>query len=985
MIPGGRRTATISKTMCLVVMSLLCAPNATAQGTASITGSVTDVTGGVLPGVTVQASSPALIEKIRTVVTNDAGRYAITDLPPGPYVVTFELRAFRTLRHEGIQLTTGFTATINAELSVGDLTEQVTVSGASRALDLQNVRRYETVPREVIDTVPSGRNYRELATLVPGVQLMESGRMVTAMGGAISMDQFATLTAHGSRTSDTTLEVNGLNVNVFAIRQDSTYINFQDGNVQEYAFEVAAHSAESESGGVRVNVITKDGGNTFAGGITADVASRRLQSSNMTDALRAQGLRDPDAVKSLWSLNPSIGGPIVRDALWFYGGYARIVNRRYKAGPPYINTTPAAWRPTFDQARQIVAGEQTHDANLRLVWQAAARHKLSLYYDRNILCQCPYLAGATFGGIINTLEASHHSPRFTHLLQASWHMPATRRLLFESAISAGYFLADRSHYPEAVAPRIREASNGLSFRAPLVTPNFDDRNTNNTLRSTVSYVTGTHVAKVGGTWRFGDARQDYFALGNIAFETLNYRPTSVTYYSTPYSSASHMAEAGLFTQDQWVLRRLTLNLGLRYDYYAQDYPDVHLPPVEFVPTPRDFPGDTIVRWHDLSPRLGAAYDLSGRGRTAVKVSLGRFVLRQSLLTNPARANTSVTRAWTDPNGDFVIQGDPLEPRANGELGPSTNLNFGQPEVTDRYDPSFAFGFNRRPFNWEMSVSVEHEVLPRLVVNAALFRRWFGNFQVVDNLLVGPADYDGYCVKAPVDARLPASVRGRDICGLHDLTPAKAGHSDNRLTSSTNFGRQVEHWNGIDAAIRADLAGVFVQGGISSGRTMTDNCDVAPTLQDPTVRFCRLTTPFLTQIKAVGAYGLPWGAEVAATLQSFPGPAVGATAVYTSNQIQPSLGRPLSSAATAVVELIAPRTSYAARLTQVDLRLARIFSRDGVRIKGWVDFYNLFNVSTVQALNTTYGPTIGPNAGGAWLVPTQIAPARLMKVGVAVEF
>jgi hypothetical protein len=136
---------------------------------------------------------------------------------------------------------------------------------------------------------------------------------------------------------------------------------------------------------------------------------------------------------------------------------------------------------------------------------------------------------------------------------------------------------------------------------------------------------------------------------------------------------------------------------------------------------------------------------------------------------------------------------------------------------------------------------------------------------------------------------------------------------------------------------------------------------------------------------MGAYTLPGAVQISATLQSFPGPAIGATAVYTNNQIQPSLERPLSSTATARIELIAPNTRYAARLTQVDLRLARIFTRGDTRVTGWIDFFNLFNVNTVQALNTTYGRTIGPDAGGSWLVPTQIAPARLMKVGVAVQF
>src|SRR5438445_653426 len=236
---------------------------ARAQGTAAISGTVKDTTGAVLPGVTVEAASPALIEKIRVATTDGAGQFKIVSLPPGVYTVNFSVTGFGGIRREGIELTTGFTATVNAELRVGAVEESVTVSGDAPIVDVQNVKRQVVMTRDVVDALPTGKTAVEIATLIPGVQLMNgtgAGAAATGMGGSLGMDQFATLQAHGGRPADTRLEVNGINFNIFGQRQDSSYGNFQDGNVQEYSFEISAHSAESETGGVRVNLIPKEGG-----------------------------------------------------------------------------------------------------------------------------------------------------------------------------------------------------------------------------------------------------------------------------------------------------------------------------------------------------------------------------------------------------------------------------------------------------------------------------------------------------------------------------------------------------------------------------------------------------------------------------------------------------------------------------------------------------------------------------------------------------
>ncbi len=425
------------RTLSAGAMLLLCLPAlAAAQGTAGISGTVRDATGAVLPGVTVEAGSPALIEKVRTVVSDAAGQYKVVSLPPGVFTVTFSLTGFGSVRREGIELTTGFTATVDSELRVGAVEETVTVSGVSPIVDVQNVKRQVVMTRDVVDALPTGKTAVEVATLIPGVQLMNgtgAGAAATGMGGSLGMDQFATLAAHGGRPADTRLEVNGVNINIFGQRQDSSYANFQDGNVQEYSFEISAHSAESETGGVRVNIVPKDGGNVYSGNFFLSYSDDNFQSENMTPELRATGLRDPDKTVSLWTVNPSFGGPIVKDTLWFYGGYSRMVNERLKANT-YFNTDLAAWRPVFDTSQQATAAEKTHDANIRLTWQVAAKHKLSVYYSNNQLCQCPYLIGATYVGI-NAPEGATMAPRTSNIVQANWTAPLTNRVLVEAAAS----------------------------------------------------------------------------------------------------------------------------------------------------------------------------------------------------------------------------------------------------------------------------------------------------------------------------------------------------------------------------------------------------------------------------------------------------------------------------------------------------------------------------------------------------------------------
>jgi hypothetical protein len=970
---------------------------------ASIAGVVRDTSGAVLPGVTVEASSPALIERVRAVVTDGNGQYRILDLRPGTYSVSFALPSFSTVRRDGIELSGSFTATINAELQVGGVEETITVTGESPIVDVQNVSQQRVIGQEVLDTIPTGRSQFNAAVLIPGVTTSQID-----VGGTNTL-QITTMTIHGGRGGDFRLAVDGISVGNVSGTGAFTDFVVDTGSVREVVADYGSGMAEMETGGIRLNVIPREGGNTFTGSFFATGANRSFQSDNYTQELADLGLTQPNSLKQVYDINASGGGPILRDRLWFYSSTRGQTNQNYVAGVfENLNAGDLTkWTYEPDLSRQGVFFITHKSVNTRLTWQATPKNKISIYGDNQ------WRLWHHVQPTHSPEAASRYEFPKQRLMSIGWTSPLSDRVLVSA--SFGHFAESfLDPMPPEGSPlrkmiAVEEQGGpipGLRYRGRAIRSgpnvNYDITDMPNVLNSaaSVSYVTGAHAFKVGFTNRSGRRTQtqqdnDY----SLVYRFNNGVPNQIWQRATPFAQSEKLnAKLAVYAQDTWTIRRLTVNAGLRFDYFDFGFPEQHLGPGPLVPT-RNLTFEEVRSWvsfKDLSPRIGVAYDLFGTGKTALKASVNRYtesvgtaLSNYSTFGNPvARLSTQITRSWNDslfPAGDSRRQNywpdcDLLNPVANGECGAMSDRNFGLAVPTTSVDPAVLKGWGVAPYNWEFSTSVQHEVAPRVGVDVGYFRRIYGNFTVTDNLATAPGDYDPFSVTAPVDPRLPGGG-GYVISGLYNLNPAKVGQVDNLFTSASNYGKRIEHWNGVDASVGARLRdGLLVQGGLSTGRTTTDNCEVVAKLDNPSPIDCRVVTRFLTQYKAFGSYTVPRvDVRIAATFQSVPGPQILATFNASNALVQPSLGRPLSGgAANTAVPLLEAGTMYNERSNQVDLRFSKLVRVGRTRTAVNLDLYNALNANPVLSQNNTY-------TAAAWQRPQRILDARLFKISAQVDF
>jgi hypothetical protein len=983
-----------ARCMGLAGVAILCLPvGAFAQTGSSIAGVVKDTTGAVLPGVTVEASSPALIEKVRTVVTDGQGQYKIIDLVPGPYTVTFALAGFNTVKREGIDLPASFTATVNAELRVGALEETLTVTTQTPTVDVQNVVQRDVMSRDVVDAVPVGsKAVISIGVLIPGIITSQQD----VGGTAYTSSQIA---IHGGRQAEQQLLYDGVFYNNGqGVGGTYTGIVTNDGTVQEVSLETGGLSAESSLGGIRTNIIPKDGGNLFSGLFFGTFTNQSLQGNNLTSALIAQGITSAPHVTNAYDFNPAFGGPLVKDKLWFWGSYRRLVSDKTVPGIFY-NASPVPYQYVPNAGAPAPNDETNGNESIRLTAQLSARNKVTVQIQDAQRVIPGY--GYALNNNLNTPEATMYNaavPDYFGL--ATWTSPVTNRLLLEAGV--GFvnkdYVTNTQPGIDPLNPGYTELATGISWGNLTQTYGHNASHQYNG-RLVASYVTGSHAVKVGmtfmHTWAWTTSN---FTNNGVNLDLLNGVPKQVTVYATPLSFTENMnANVGLFAQDQWTIKHLTINYGIRYDNYIAGVPAESEGPGPNAPTRNyTFPAvNDLPNWKNVLPRLGAAWDLFGNGKTAIKGSISEYVEGPTLISftrlgEPAAAIiTNTTRTWNDTNGDFLAECNFANPAANGECGPIQNKNYDTSVISNTYSPS---ALTNRGTNWEAQAGIQHELLPSVSVSATYVRRWYQNLRVTQNTDVTSADYSPYCITAPVNPRLPGGG-GNQICGLYDVNPAQFGLTNNVISTTPNV---QDVYDGFDFTGSMRLPrGIVLQGGVSTGRERTNDCYALNDLSlstfsagnslavgtPRTQAFCDITPPFQPNIKFLGVYPLPWwGLQASAAFQSLPGPQITATETVTNAQIAPSLGRNLAAGVngTAAVSLIPPGTLFNGRLYQLDLRGTKTVKvGPRLRIQGMVDLYNVMNASSILAQNNTYGP--------AFETPTLILQPRLVKFSVQLNF
>jgi hypothetical protein len=1014
---------TLGVLLAVFVMSSL------AHAQASITGVVKDTSGAVLPGVTVEASSPALIEKTRSATTDGTGQYRIVDLRPGVYSVTFTLSGFNTFKRDEITLEGSFVATVNADLRVGALTETITVSGESPIVDVQSSQATRTLDNDLIAAIPSARGYQSFTVLQPGLNVQ--GADVGGSTGAL----FSVFQAHGGRRNEGQVQVNGLSAGWQGMGV-SGYVP-EVGSAQEVTFQITGGLGEAATGGPQMNLVPREGGNRYSGYVFGSWAGEGWQGSNLSAEQQTAGLREIGKIVKNWDINGALGGPIVRDRLWYFWTIRNTGSRNTVAGIFLNRAAGIASRWDYDPGdEQAVDDNTTNNSSIRLTWQASPRNKVGIWWDEQKTCQSCTGGGAagsaalTLGSLSPEADGSNHNP--IRMAQVKWDSPVNSRVLLEAFYGMGpnAWFGDKQR-ETGYNPQLIEVQEnlgpvpGIAYRGQDAQRNFGYMGT---YRGAISYITGAHRFKAGAqlqqteaafTSYYNDYRLRYVFTSP---DPRNPTPTSLTMYGNHgLRNPFEMDTFAAFVQDVWTVGRLTLQGGLRFERITSFYPESQIAVDRFIPQALNFAAqDAGVGPKDINPRFGAAFDVTGTGRTALKFSLGRYPTPDNSygpygwLQQPVnRVSTTTNRNWNDRttfpagdprNGNYVPDCNLLNPDANGECGAMSNRNFGKDVVTTTYDPNVLSGWNVREYSWDMSAGIQQQLAPRVSVEATYVRRSWGNQTVTDNRAYSAADFDRFSLTAPSDPRLP-NGGGYRVDGLYELKADRTfGLVDNFVTHAKNFGDgRIERYNGVDVVVNARVRnGLQLQGGFASWAQSFNNCAEAAAVPESLTafgvfrtpeQFCDTSSGLLTSINGLATYTIPKvDVLVAGTFSSrpfaggnFPSVAsqsLAANWLVTNGQVIPALGRPMAGGAPVTfVNVIEAGEMYGDRISQVDLRLSKILRFGGRRANVGVDIFNLFNTSAVYQYDTTYNAA----TPATWLRPSSLVVARFAKLSVQFDF
>jgi hypothetical protein len=925
---------------------LLGAPLAQAQTTGAIAGIVTDASGAVLPGVTITLTGDRLATN-QTQVSDAAGAYRFDRLVPGTYAIKFELQGFRTVDRPDVRISAAFVATINGKMEVGSLSETITVTGESPTVDVRSNVQQTVMNQEILEGIPTGRDPWSLAKLIPGVQVATYD-----VGGTQSMQQ-SSLSSHGSNTNDVSYNIDGATVNWPGGGGGATMIYYDQGMFEEVNYMTSAIPAEMLSGGININMVTKDGGNQWKGNLRYNFSNQDMQAQNWEETQKLVPSFRGNATDMTYDLNLMGGGPIVSNKLWANGTIRKwVVNK-------FVNATNS-------DGSQALDDNDLKNFSGKLVYQLSTNQKLigSYFWNNKIRGHrrdsndiIPDIASVVQGNPVQTTQAKYSGIKGS--------------LVFESNFSVMDGQTDYTYQPDTDPSTVRIIDTVTTEVFNASTREEHQPNSRHQFDNSITWgksgLGGEHLIKAGVQWGRLFYGSDYSVLNDHWLVYNNRNPVSVRIYNSPAFSKNIANVTGFFIQDAWTMNRLTLNIGGRFDKYVGKLPEQSAPGGTFS-GPRTIEAREVINQSIGVWRLGATFDLTGSGRTALKASASRYGTQVGIdrvtNVNPLTVG-SADCPWTDPNGNRKYD--------VGEINLATCPAFSGGSVTG-YDPN---GVDW-PYSDEFTGGIETELPGAVRVGAMFYYRTNRKQMGQVNTLQPASAYTKYTVQIPNGPGGTVANPKPTTAEVYNISPAAntqaANVRDNveyldtdykgvEFTATKRFSKKWQMQMGFTLGKN--------EGGVSGG---TD-------LNDPNnTRFPKgiIGNDSEQALRLSGSYILPGDIDISGSMVANNG------YPYVSTYS-------LTRAAAAAQGITLTRASQTIQLSQrgderydnvvmFDLRFAKNF-RFGTRsFKPQIDIFNITNADTVVNATTA--------VGGSYLLPAggdPILSPRIIRLGFSLNF
>ena len=936
---------------CLVALLAAVSTGFAQTNRSEIEGRVADGSGAVLPGVTVTITSPALLSPLLSTVSEADGRYRFSGLPPGTFAITATLQGFDTVKRENIRLTTGFVATIDLVLTVGSISESITVSAAGPIVDIRSTSVSATFTREALEAVPTARQIWQIMDLSPGVRMRSA---VPDVGGSTAGLQQRYVT-YGSGRGGNRPTLEGVDMHE---QTEAGPFYFDYGAFEEMQVKAMANDAEVPVAGMNLIAVVKSGGNAFHGGGLYQVQRPEFQSRNIDADQRANGLTGNNKLHDYHDIGVDLGGRVVRDRLWFFGAIRDMYNGSEKAGYSLAKGADGVYGTSDDPPGLGEVMQTVYTA--KVTGQVRQNHNVIGFYSRSEK-ENP----ASNGGPFVPLEATYTQNFNNNAAKGEWNWVASPRAVVTVFVGRNWWRNMGTNYSTADSTfdTVTQWWGGAGVNRTSGVPfNYSPSRKRTQYATSYSYfipngAMGSHQLKAGIEYVDELYQTETFSRPNrndFLLQFANGVPFQVLLFNTPYSGRADMTTFSTFVKDSWrISERLTANIGLRADRYVSFIPAQTKVAGRFSQQ-LDIPKTDVSSWFAVVPRIGLAYALRADGKTAIKVSYGRFGFLQS--TDYAKAYNAndqivTTYRWSDPDGDRTFR--------EGEEGTFVNRTGASSAVIN---PDV-----KQPKVDEVTATIEHELISNLSVRASyIFKRESDLYQKVS--LSRP--FSSYNI--PISSRDPGpdgvanTADDGAAITYFDYDPSLRGAAFSFETDQNTPGNR-DQFSNYEVAVTRRLSGRWQM----MGSFLATNRDVwrSGIPQNPNVaNFFPKDQTWEYNTKLSGSYRLPFDIQAAGSYTRVSGTPWAREARFTTGLQQ----------LTQVIALMEP---FGARMTPtINLTTLRLEKRVKVRgTEGSVQFdvFNAFNTNAETSFNARSGPTFGRITGSV--------PPRVARLGFSLRF